>query len=154
MDLDPTHQTGADPVDEATLADPEKVTILPGEKHDAITFSLKDEDHTLGNSLRYIIMKNPDVEFCGYSLPHPSEPKLHLRIQMYDNKSATEALTKGLDDLEQLVLVLSERYRAELDRGNFERFEEPTLDQRLDDIKRRKYPHLLKDSLGDISMNS
>ncbi|POW13463.1 hypothetical protein PSHT_07690 [Puccinia striiformis] len=53
MDLDPTHQTGADPVDEATLADPEKVTILPGEKHDAITFSLKDEDHTLGNSLRY-----------------------------------------------------------------------------------------------------
>ncbi|KAA1071979.1 RNA polymerase subunit AC19 [Puccinia graminis f. sp. tritici] len=154
MDLEPTHQSTHDPTAEAILADPEKVTILPGDKYDAMTFSLKDEDHTLGNSLRYIIMKNPEVEFCGYSLPHPSEPKLHLRIQMYDNKSAAGALAKGLDDLEQLVLVLAERYRAELDRGKFERFEEPTVDERLEDIKRRKYPHLLKDPQGDITMNS
>jgi DNA-directed RNA polymerase subunit L len=28
-------------------------------------------------------MKNPDVEFCGYSIPHPSEAKLNLRIQTY-----------------------------------------------------------------------
>ncbi|OAV96187.1 hypothetical protein PTTG_12048 [Puccinia triticina 1-1 BBBD Race 1] len=143
-----------DSADGAALVDPEKVTILPGDKYDAMTFSLKEEDHTLGNSLRYIIMKNPDVEFCGYSLPHPSEPKLHLRIQMYDNKSAAAALAKGLDDLEQLILVLSERYRAELERGKFERFEEPTVDERLDDIKRRKYPHLLVDPSGDVSMNS
>lgn len=26
---------------------------------------------------------SPDVEFCGYSIPHPSEPKLNLRIQTY-----------------------------------------------------------------------
>lgn len=26
---------------------------------------------------------SPDVEFCGYSAPHPSEPKIHLRVQMY-----------------------------------------------------------------------
>ena len=26
---------------------------------------------------------SPKVEFCGYSNPHPSEPKIHLRIQMY-----------------------------------------------------------------------
>ena len=26
---------------------------------------------------------SPDVEFCGYSAPHPSEAKIHLRIQMY-----------------------------------------------------------------------
>ncbi|KAA1132407.1 RNA polymerase subunit AC19 [Puccinia graminis f. sp. tritici] len=73
---------------------------------------------------------------------------------MYDNKSAAGALAKGLDDLEQLVLVLAERYRAELDRGKFERFEEPTVDERLEDINRRKYPHLLKDPQGDITMNS
>ncbi|KAA1066774.1 RNA polymerase subunit AC19 [Puccinia graminis f. sp. tritici] len=57
MDLEPTHQSTHDPTAEAILADPEKVTILPGDKYDAMTFSLKDEDHTLGNSLRYIIMK-------------------------------------------------------------------------------------------------
>lgn len=26
---------------------------------------------------------SPDVEYCGYSAPHPSEAKIHLRIQMY-----------------------------------------------------------------------
>ncbi|KNZ57402.1 DNA-directed RNA polymerase III subunit C19 [Puccinia sorghi] len=154
MDLDPTNQLALDAADQPLQVDPDKVTILPGKKRDAMTFSLKEEDHTLGNSLRYIIMKNPDVEFCGYSLPHPSEPKLHLRIQMYENKSAMEALSKGLEDLEQLVLALSDRYRAELERGNFRRFEEPTVEQRLDNIKRHKYPHLLKDHQGDIPMNS
>lgn len=24
---------------------------------------------------------SPEVEFCGYSVPHPSENKIHLRIQ-------------------------------------------------------------------------
>lgn len=29
------------------------------------------------------IPKSPDVEFCGYSIPHPSEAVLHLRIQTW-----------------------------------------------------------------------
>lgn len=45
------------------------------------TFIIKNEDHTLGNLLRYVITRYPDVEFCGYSMPHPSEAKMHLRIQ-------------------------------------------------------------------------
>jgi DNA-directed RNA polymerase I and III subunit RPAC2 len=28
-------------------------------------------------------MHSPDVEFCGYSIPHPSEAKMNLRIQTY-----------------------------------------------------------------------
>ncbi len=40
-----------------------------------------DEDHTLGNSLRNILSQRADVEFCGYSIPHPSENKLNLRLQ-------------------------------------------------------------------------
>ncbi|ETS60967.1 hypothetical protein PaG_04897 [Moesziomyces aphidis] len=67
----------------ASIAD--KLTLLPGYEPDfsAVTFCLKEEDHTLGNSLRYMIMKDPRVEFCGYSNPHPSENKIHLRVQMY-----------------------------------------------------------------------
>ena len=26
---------------------------------------------------------SPDVEFCGYSIPHPSEDKMNIRIQTY-----------------------------------------------------------------------
>ncbi|ORY42555.1 RBP11-like subunits of RNA polymerase, partial [Rhizoclosmatium globosum] len=68
----------------------------------SVTFVLKDEDHTLGNSLRYLLMKNPSVSFCGYSLPHPSEYKVNLRIQTDGSITAVQALHKALDDLTQL----------------------------------------------------
>lgn len=45
------------------------------------TYNFKGEDHTLGNLLRYSLIKNPDVEFCGYSITHPSESELNLRLQ-------------------------------------------------------------------------
>ena len=44
------------------------------------TYVLIDEDHTLGNALRYMLAKRDDVELVGYSIPHPSENKLNLRI--------------------------------------------------------------------------
>ncbi|ELT89297.1 hypothetical protein CAPTEDRAFT_127647, partial [Capitella teleta] len=65
------------------------------------TFVLHGEDHTLGNSLRHMIMKNPDVEFCGYSVPHPSETKINLRIQT-KGPSAMSVLEKGLNDLKKV----------------------------------------------------
>lgn len=49
----------------------------------AASFQIEQEDHTLGNSLRYFINKNPDVEFCGYTIPHPSETKMNIRIQTW-----------------------------------------------------------------------
>jgi DNA-directed RNA polymerase I and III subunit RPAC2 len=45
------------------------------------TFCIGDEDHTLGNALRHILMQNAQVNFSGYSVPHPSEPVVHIRIQ-------------------------------------------------------------------------
>ncbi|XP_068702375.1 DNA-directed RNA polymerases I and III subunit RPAC2-like isoform X1 [Montipora foliosa] len=69
------------------------------------TFVLHEEDHTLGNSLRYIIMKkylkNSDVEFCGYSVPHPSENKINLRIQT-NGPPAMDVLRRGLSELTAL----------------------------------------------------
>lgn len=69
-------------------------------------------------------MKNPSVEFCGYSAPHPSEAKIHLRVQMYDGKSALDALKEALDNLEAMAGVILEKYNASLTEGDFERIEE------------------------------
>ncbi|CAH7687937.1 DNA-directed RNA polymerase III subunit C19 [Phakopsora pachyrhizi] len=150
MDSDQSSQSEVEeiPVDE------DKITILPGFTKSSITFSIKEEDHTLGNSLRYVIMKNPDVEFCGYSLPHPSEDKLHLRIQMYDDKCAIQAFFQGLDALEGLVNCINESFQTELLAGNYERFREPTVQERLDQIKAKKYPHLLNQASkeNEVSM--
>ncbi|KAJ8455249.1 hypothetical protein ONZ51_g12548 [Trametes cubensis] len=46
-----------------------KIQILKGASSDlsAATYQIHDESHTIGNALRWMLMKNPKVEFCGYS---------------------------------------------------------------------------------------
>jgi len=46
------------------------------------TYVFHKENHTMGNCLRTMLLKNPQVEFAGYTIPHPSEEVMHLRIQM------------------------------------------------------------------------
>ncbi|XP_077984988.1 DNA-directed RNA polymerases I and III subunit RPAC2-like [Glandiceps talaboti] len=75
------------------------------------TFVMNGEDHTLGNSLRYMIMKNPEVQFCGYSIPHPTENKINFRIQT-TGPPATDVLRRGLAELTSLaahVLITFEK---------------------------------------------
>ncbi|AWU75809.1 hypothetical protein CAS74_004719 [Pichia kudriavzevii] len=96
--------------------DNNKIKLLPGATSDgfAASFQIIDEDHTLGNALRYMIMKNPDVEFCGYSIPHPSENKLNIRIQTYGGMTAVQALHKGLDDLADLCTFIEEDFSTKV----------------------------------------
>ncbi|KAF2731101.1 DNA-directed RNA polymerase I and III 14 KDA polypeptide [Polyplosphaeria fusca] len=88
----------------------ERVRVLAGATETAASFQFDGEDHTLGNALRYMIMKNPDVEFCGYSIPHPSEDKMNLRIQTYDNVSVYDVLEKGLNDLMEMCDVVMDKF--------------------------------------------
>lgn len=101
--------------------DADKVRLLPGSSDDgtAASFQILDEDHTVGNALRYIIMKNPEVEFCGYSIPHPSENKLNIRIQTYGNITAVEALHQGLDNLSELCTHVEETFSEKVEAGGF-----------------------------------
>lgn len=99
----------------------EKIVVLPGAAADgtAASFRVKDEDHTLGNALRYMVMKNPDVEFCGYSIPHPSEPYMNVRIQTYGDTTAIEALRKGLKDLMDVCDHVEQVFRDRVTAGNY-----------------------------------
>lgn len=45
------------------------------------TFAIGDEDHTLGNALRHVLLNHSQIGFAGYSVPHPSEPVVHVRVQ-------------------------------------------------------------------------
>lgn len=101
--------------------DADKIKLLPGSSEDgtAASFQILDEDHTLGNALRYIIMKNPEVEFCGYSIPHPSENKLNIRIQTYGNVTAMEALHQGMDNLAELCTHVEETFSEKIEAGGY-----------------------------------
>ncbi|AES77837.1 putative DNA-directed RNA polymerase [Medicago truncatula] len=62
------------------------------------TFSLVDEDHTFANSVRFILNQDPRVTFCGYSIPHPSENRVNVRVQTTGDP-ASEVLKDGCQDL-------------------------------------------------------
>ncbi|KAF1957620.1 RBP11-like subunits of RNA polymerase [Byssothecium circinans] len=100
-------------INEAT--DRDRIRVLAGATDTAASFQFDGEDHTLGNALRYVIMKNPDVEFCGYSIPHPSENKMNLRIQTYDGVNVYKVLEKGLNDLMDICDVVEEKFIAARD---------------------------------------
>ncbi|KAI0087430.1 RBP11-like subunits of RNA polymerase [Irpex rosettiformis] len=105
---------------------PPKLQILKGAEADlsAATYQIYDESHTVGNALRWMLMKNPKVSFCGYSVPHPSENHIHLRVQMYDNLSSLEALLEALNNLDNLCDTIEESYSSSLAEGSFERWDE------------------------------
>lgn len=74
------------------------------------TFTFNNEDHTLANALRYLIMKNPNVVFCGYTIPHPSEIKVNFKIQTNKKQTALEVLEKGLKDLNQVCMHVMDTF--------------------------------------------
>ncbi|KAF8155597.1 RBP11-like subunits of RNA polymerase [Crassisporium funariophilum] len=88
------------------------------------TYQIHDESHTIGNSLRWMLMKNPKVEFCGYSVPHPSENVINVRIQMYDNFSSLDAFIAALADLDKACEAIEDEYLASLRADKFERWVE------------------------------
>eukprot|EP00750_Incisomonas_marina_P031494 INCI8199.1.p1 GENE.INCI8199.1~~INCI8199.1.p1 ORF type:complete len:107 (-),score=17.69 INCI8199.1:81-401(-) len=95
-----------------------KVQIInENEEKTSLTAVLQNEDHTLGNSLRYILMRCKDVAFCGYTVPHPSEQRVHLRLQT-TGKPATVVLKEGLETLVKMCDHLTEQASAAIPADN------------------------------------
>ncbi|RKP11492.1 hypothetical protein BJ684DRAFT_21935 [Piptocephalis cylindrospora] len=123
-----------------SLQEPDKVVAVPeleglkiemlaagggrGMDPTAVTFCLFEEDHTLGNVLRWILMKNPEVEFCGYSVPDPFEAKVHLRVQTSEKTTAVEALHTGLDQLMEVCDTVKDKFQEEVKAERYEVYEE------------------------------
>lgn len=72
------------------------------------TICIGNEDHTLGNALRHVLVRNQDVNFCGYSVPHPAEPVVQIRIQT-NGPTALETLHTACSTLSDQCDVILER---------------------------------------------
>jgi DNA-directed RNA polymerase I and III subunit RPAC2 len=79
------------------------------------TFCIGDEDHTLGNSLRHVLIRNKAVGFSGYSVPHPSEPVVQLRVQTVPPRSNEEA-PSAAETLKGACKTLSDQCDIVLER--------------------------------------
>ncbi|RYQ99794.1 hypothetical protein Ahy_B07g087800 isoform B [Arachis hypogaea] len=76
------------------------------------TFSLADEDHTFANSMRFTLNQDPRVTFCGYSIPHPSDNRVNIRVQTTGDP-AREVLKDACQDL----MLICQHVRSTFDKA-------------------------------------
>ena len=84
------------------VADEDKLKIISDKEEGEFncTYTFRNEDHTLGNILRYMLMKDSNTLFCGYSIPHPSEDLMNIRLQTKEvdtNKSMGLAMDRIIE---------------------------------------------------------
>ncbi|KAL1140076.1 hypothetical protein AAG570_000008 [Ranatra chinensis] len=78
----------------------------------AAIFTINKEDHTLGNMIRNQLLKDPDVLFAGYKVPHPLEHKFVIRIQTTARYTPHEALIGAITDLISEISLIEERFKV------------------------------------------
>ncbi|KAF9761615.1 DNA-directed RNA polymerases I and III subunit RPAC2 [Nosema granulosis] len=80
-----------------------------------LSLNIRKEDHTIMNPIRYAIQSDflkEGVEFCGYTIPHPSEQSCNLVIQMKDKEKQTlenliGVTCRGIDNLVSIIDKIS-----------------------------------------------
>ncbi len=81
------------------------------------TYAFVGEDHTLGNLVRNQIVKNKHVQFCAYSVPHPSEAICNVRIQLAEDNDAIDTnkvLKASLKRVSRVCDALTEKFQKRL----------------------------------------
>lgn len=76
-----------------------------------ITFNIENEDHTIGNTMRALLVERKDVVFAGYSVPHPMQPEVNIRIQT-TGAPAVKVFFEALDGLAEICDVLTDAFVA------------------------------------------
>jgi DNA-directed RNA polymerase I and III subunit RPAC2 len=88
--------------DDSNYLNKPKLAVLPSRSHSSKTFVIEHEDHTLGNALRYVLMRDNNTEFCGYTVPHPMETAINVRLQTKEGTAAEDVLNEGLKTLSDI----------------------------------------------------
>ena len=97
------------------MVDEDKLKIIPDKEEGNFncTYTFQNEDHTLGNILRYMLMKDPNTLFCGYSIPHPSEDIMNIRLQTKE-KSTNEVMENAMNRVDEISDILSNKFKKAL----------------------------------------
>ena len=77
-----------------------KVLIKNIEKNaNTILVTINKEDHTFGNAVKMMLLRNPKVRFVAYRKPHPLEDKIEIKIQTNGDITPLEAFREALHNL-------------------------------------------------------
>eukprot|EP01007_Sphenomonas_quadrangularis_P003957 NODE_896_length_1107_cov_104.879017_g732_i0.p1 GENE.NODE_896_length_1107_cov_104.879017_g732_i0~~NODE_896_length_1107_cov_104.879017_g732_i0.p1 ORF type:complete len:127 (+),score=9.71 NODE_896_length_1107_cov_104.879017_g732_i0:30-410(+) len=72
------------------------------------------EDHTLGNAVRHVLMQNPGVKLCGYTIPHPLESTLKIHLETAE-RPAKELFLEAMDSLMNACEEVKRTFQAALE---------------------------------------
>lgn len=90
---------------------PPKISVRSNPDGTSATFRIFDEDHTLGNPIRYLLSKRNDVELSGYTQPHPLENFINVRVQMKQGTgTAEDAMVTSLEQISSICDRIGEQY--------------------------------------------
>jgi DNA-directed RNA polymerase II subunit RPB11 len=82
----------------------------------AATYTIRLEDHTVGNLLRMQLHSDEAVVFAGYRIPHPLDPLMVVRIQTTESKAPREAMAHAILDLKAEVSELKQQLSMQVPR--------------------------------------
>lgn len=78
------------------------------ESHKSGIITFEKETHTMGNALRQAILNvrengESKVNFCGYTVPHPAEERMVIRIQLNNDceKDLIDVACDGLNNFSE-----------------------------------------------------
>jgi DNA-directed RNA polymerase II subunit RPB11 len=111
-----------DPRDLAILLDGEKKlqVVKDARLLNAATFYFTKEDHTLGNMLRMSLLRDKEVRFAGYRMPHPLQTVCEVKVQTTGVADALVCTISALDALESEFVTLENRFTEAFKAGRGE----------------------------------
>jgi DNA-directed RNA polymerase II subunit RPB11 len=99
---------------------PRKLLFLKDSKRpNAGTFILSKEDHTIGNLMRLQLLRNRQVRFAGYRMPHPLIFDCHIRVETMDATSTPkDAFESSLQELNLELDLLNRSFDESVEKYN------------------------------------
>ena len=100
----------------------ESVTVsFDDESHKSGIITFENETHTMGNALRQAILNVQEdgetkVNFCGYTVPHPAEVRMVIRVQLNEDseKDLIDIACDGLENFSEWCLGTLAAFNAEV----------------------------------------
>lgn len=87
------------------------VGVIAGTDDGSVTFVFENQGHTLGNALRYMLIRHPEVEFAAYTVPHPLVDEMHLRVKT-TGVAAMDVTQQAVQQLISVCDVMEETFDA------------------------------------------
>ena len=69
-------------------------------------FIFYEEDHSLGNLIKFIANKDPNIVYTGYNIPHPSEKIMNVKISTKKNNCHVNSLVLTLRTICNIMVIL------------------------------------------------